>query len=162
MDLSVSQWSSVLKLVTMWEFENIRKIAIDNLTSMAMDGVTRIALAKDYSIREWWYPALCAIAEQTERITEKDVDRIGVALSLRVAEFQGRASGHSNGANVYTRGPKDVWIAKRLQSIIGALFPECPDMPVVETPRRCGNCDIDFGTNYYRYCPNCRYNTDMY
>ncbi|KZV75762.1 hypothetical protein PENSPDRAFT_570963, partial [Peniophora sp. CONT] len=53
---SVEDWSSVLRLSTLWSFEDIRSLAIDRLTVLA-PSLDKLVLSRDYNILEWRIPA---------------------------------------------------------------------------------------------------------
>ncbi|KAF7309182.1 hypothetical protein MKEN_01120800 [Mycena kentingensis (nom. inval.)] len=52
-NLSTDQWIDVLKLSTMWRFSQVREMAIQTLTRMAINSVDRIVLAKRYHVPSW-------------------------------------------------------------------------------------------------------------
>lgn len=52
-ELSKDEWISALKLSTKWFFNDLRKLAISHLSSIWMDAIDRICLAKEYQVYDW-------------------------------------------------------------------------------------------------------------
>jgi hypothetical protein len=83
---SVQEWTSILKLSTMWEFDEIRKIAIANLEELPIDVVETIVMARDYHITAWFIPSLNKYAKLDRPISVEDMDRLGLEYILKVVE----------------------------------------------------------------------------
>ena len=79
----------------MWEFVEVRALAIKTLTSMEIEGIERLRLAKTYNVKHWWLPALRAAATQ-RGVTEEDIEIIGGSLCLKVATLQGQVSARNH------------------------------------------------------------------
>lgn len=90
---------SVLKLSTLWDFQDVRSIAIDNLpVTKGDDPIARIELARIYKVRQWFLPALQMFATQEyPPVTTQDVERLGLQFTLNVAELRGRVKGFNRG-----------------------------------------------------------------
>jgi hypothetical protein len=97
--LSFDDWVSVLKLSTLWDFQDARRTAIDNLpVTDGDDPIARIELARIYKVPQWSLPALQMLATQGHRpVTAQDVERLGLQFSLNVAELQGKVKGFNRG-----------------------------------------------------------------
>ncbi|KAH7925641.1 hypothetical protein BV22DRAFT_1128872 [Leucogyrophana mollusca] len=80
-----AEWRSVLKLSSMWEFESVKKLAVDHIGTMQIDPIDKIGLARDYDVQEWLVPALNELAKRKEPIGMKDADKLGMELALKVA-----------------------------------------------------------------------------
>jgi hypothetical protein len=61
---------SVLKLSTMWEFEDVRKLAIGQLANIDIDPVNRLELIRMYDVPQWYWTAIRALCEQTNRLDD--------------------------------------------------------------------------------------------
>ncbi|KAH7909358.1 hypothetical protein BJ138DRAFT_1155473 [Hygrophoropsis aurantiaca] len=85
---SPSDWISVLKLSTMWDFARIKTQAIGSLKSLTMDPIDKICLARDYHVTEWIVPTMNDLAKRKEPIGMKDVEKIGIELGLRIAAIR--------------------------------------------------------------------------
>ncbi|KAH7916587.1 hypothetical protein BJ138DRAFT_289051 [Hygrophoropsis aurantiaca] len=87
---SFAEWRSVLRLSTMWGFDNARDQAIKSIGAMTMDPVDKISLAKDYDVDEWLVPAIHDLVKRKEPIGVKDVEKLGLDLALKVAAIRER------------------------------------------------------------------------
>jgi len=99
-DLGLTEWVSVLKLATLWQFDEAKKIAIYNLNIHTVCiPVMRIKLARTYNIPEWLMRGLSTLARQRESLSVEDVDQLGVEFSLKVAELRGKVLGFKRANN---------------------------------------------------------------
>jgi len=87
-NLSSAEWSSILKLSTMWAFDKIRKIAIEKMSTLSMDPIDKYVLAKKYAVTEWLVPTLNELAQRQKPIGKEDVERLGLDCALKVAEVR--------------------------------------------------------------------------
>ncbi|KAI6040624.1 hypothetical protein EDC04DRAFT_3140241 [Pisolithus marmoratus] len=94
--LDQAQWVSVLRLSTMWEFDELRNVAIQHLdqpspsfnaadTPPPFNPVDKFALASKYEIKEWYLPALLTLARRSKPISIEEGHRIGFENALKVA-----------------------------------------------------------------------------
>jgi hypothetical protein len=77
--MSAEEWTSVLKLSTMWKFPTIRASAIQHLSTMPLKAAEKLLLAHKYHVNEWLLPALNQLAQQ-ETLLE-DTESIAQATS---------------------------------------------------------------------------------
>jgi hypothetical protein len=61
-NLTWKEWASVLKLSTIWGFHAVRDQAIARLSSLAIEPIEKIILAKQFRIVQWLVPQLNALA----------------------------------------------------------------------------------------------------
>jgi hypothetical protein len=80
LNLSSDEWTSVLKLSTMWDFDAVRKAAIERLWQMKLKPVDKVVLAHKYNITDWLVPALNELAQQ-ESLEEEDAECIAQVAS---------------------------------------------------------------------------------
>jgi hypothetical protein len=83
---SVQEWTSILKLSTMWEFDRIRKIAIDQMSVLPMDVAEKIAIARDYYVTTWFLPSLNDYARLERPVSVEDVDHLGLEYLLKIVQ----------------------------------------------------------------------------
>ncbi|KAI5983064.1 hypothetical protein EDD15DRAFT_2179700, partial [Pisolithus albus] len=88
-----NEWTSVLKLSTMWEFTTLREAAISWLdTSDASlyrsDPLEKIVLANRYDIKEWLLPSLLALAQRPDPISIEEGRRLGLETALKLASVR--------------------------------------------------------------------------
>jgi hypothetical protein len=75
--LSPLNWVSVLKLSTVWNFEDVRRKAIDSLAGFALDDpIARFLLLSQYNVEEWRILTLNALARRTKPLDEYDSIRL--------------------------------------------------------------------------------------
>ncbi|KAF8833800.1 hypothetical protein BDN67DRAFT_873446, partial [Paxillus ammoniavirescens] len=80
-----AQWTSALKLASLWDFDGVREKAIEALEALDITPVDKLALAMQYNIEQWMIPAINAIAQRPEPIGVEDVDRLGLDVALKIA-----------------------------------------------------------------------------
>ncbi|KAI6040611.1 hypothetical protein EDC04DRAFT_2566843 [Pisolithus marmoratus] len=85
--LDQDQWISVLKLSTMWKFDELRKVAIQRLDQpfQPLNPVEKFVLASKYGIKQWILPALLVLAQRSEPISVEEGHRIGFDNALKLA-----------------------------------------------------------------------------
>ncbi|KAL4076913.1 hypothetical protein V8B97DRAFT_1938176 [Scleroderma yunnanense] len=86
--LNDEEWVAVLKLSTMWEFDGLRKAAIDTLSVSKITAITKLVAAKQYNIDEWLLPALLALAQRPEPISVEEAHRIGLETTVKLASVR--------------------------------------------------------------------------
>jgi hypothetical protein len=109
---SVDDWADVLDLSTQWDFKDVRPVAINNLSEIALP-IDKIRLARYHGLEEWLLEAYIVICRRSEalsieearRIPLEDVVKIGIIRqsirerslqsSLEVRTFVADALGHA-------------------------------------------------------------------
>ena len=85
----VAQWTSVLKLSTLWEFDELRKAAIDALsTALCNDPIDRVILSSRFGITAWLLPALNELAQRPESLNIEEANRLGIETVLVIASVR--------------------------------------------------------------------------
>lgn len=79
------EWTSVLRLASLWSFDGLRDIAITNLTELLKDPVEKASLAGEFEVDEWLLPALNELAQREEPIGVEEARRLGWELALKIA-----------------------------------------------------------------------------
>jgi len=90
--LSLEEWTSVLKLSSMWQFHKIRTTAIKNMDTMTMDLVDKIVIARRYDIPTWLIPTLNTLIQRESPIGLSEGNRLGMEWVLKVAEVRERGT----------------------------------------------------------------------
>ncbi|KAH8111837.1 hypothetical protein DFH11DRAFT_551963 [Phellopilus nigrolimitatus] len=88
--LEVEQWSTVLELAHMWEFEKIQGLAITKLQSFSIDEISKVEMAQKYNIEEWYAPAYLALARRAQPLTVEETTRIGYDAAVKMAQIRER------------------------------------------------------------------------
>ncbi|OJT07484.1 hypothetical protein TRAPUB_1669 [Trametes pubescens] len=104
----MEDWMLVLKLTTMWRFDDLRRTAISTLTQHVQksDPVTWLCLARQYNVGDWLSPSLLALVKREMPMQMEDVGPLGVETVVKIAELrEGAARGRDyNGSYaVHTR-----------------------------------------------------------
>ena len=93
-ELSPLDWASILKLSTLWQFEEVRRTAIENLTpSKSHDPIQTILLAKVYNVTQWYASGLRSLVERKDLLTVDEVNQLGLELGLKVTQMHGKVEG---------------------------------------------------------------------
>ncbi|KAI8978253.1 hypothetical protein BD414DRAFT_421962 [Trametes punicea] len=96
---SVDEWRSILSLATLWEFTDVRALAIRSLQVLNMSPVERIVLAQEFDIDgRWTLSAYIALCERPEPLSLAEASQLGLDISIRIAQLreQLRARGHKS------------------------------------------------------------------
>jgi hypothetical protein len=138
------EWVAVLKLSTMWDFEDARKTAIEVLTTTDIDLINRIELTRMYDVPQWYWPAIRALCNRTKRLDDFDVKRLGPDFSLRIAELRGQIAGYKWGGGWQTGGHQSDMTIQFIQDIFekeikGLPVPEEGNLSVVRRGPKAGN-----------------------
>ncbi|KAI5988166.1 hypothetical protein EDD15DRAFT_2199112 [Pisolithus albus] len=80
-------WISVLKLSRMWQMEEIRRAALNNLKYSAVQkgAVEKLALALKHDIKDWIILGVEELARRPEPISVEDTEVLGLEVALKVA-----------------------------------------------------------------------------
>ncbi|KAH8111836.1 hypothetical protein DFH11DRAFT_551750 [Phellopilus nigrolimitatus] len=84
----LDQWSAVLDLAHMWEFEKIRGLAITRLQSINIDEISKVEIAQKYIIEEWYAPAYLALAKRAQPLTVEEAAQIGFDVAVKMAQVR--------------------------------------------------------------------------
>jgi hypothetical protein len=90
--LSPEEWTSVLKLSSMWQFHKIRATAIKHMETVTMDLVDKIVIARRFDIPTWLVPTLNALIQRESPIGLSEGNRLGMEWVLKVAEVRERGA----------------------------------------------------------------------
>jgi hypothetical protein len=86
--LTLEEWTSVLHLSTMWQFQKIRATAINAMGSVSMDLVDKIVIARKFDVSTWLVPALNALVQRDKSLDFLEGTRLGMDWVLKVAELR--------------------------------------------------------------------------
>jgi hypothetical protein len=74
------EWTSALRLSTMWEFADVRKRAIESMSELDLDPADKILFGKKYRVTPWLEQGYRALIQKQESITKEELERQGRAL----------------------------------------------------------------------------------
>ena len=71
----------------MWQFQQIRTIALENLPCQSVEKspTEKVTLAFQYDIKHWLLPGLNQLAQWSEPINVADVQLLGLEVALKIA-----------------------------------------------------------------------------
>ena len=139
LNLSQHQWTSVLKLSTMWEFDGPRNAAIRHLDSLAeppIDPIDKVVLAMQYEIKEWLLPALLKLAQRPEPISIEEGYRIGFETTVKLASVREKVSMSTGSSNSCGYCGRSGYCNTQNQAIAGKRDPATAQVdftPVIKT-----------------------------
>ncbi|KAF9239119.1 hypothetical protein BU15DRAFT_62136 [Melanogaster broomeanus] len=84
----VEQWTSVLKLSTLWDLSSQRQIAIDKLSELPVPPIDKIILANTYDVKPWLLPAMHDLVRRQDPINMEDASRLGFETALKLASVR--------------------------------------------------------------------------
>ena len=84
--LTRDEWESVLKLSTLWEFEDIRKEAIAELSQLQVDAVDKVMLARSYRVGAWLLEGYTSLVKRETNSSSDEAARLGYETAFRVCQ----------------------------------------------------------------------------
>ncbi|KAH6913083.1 hypothetical protein BKA70DRAFT_1261825 [Coprinopsis sp. MPI-PUGE-AT-0042] len=84
--LSTAEWISTLRIATQYRFNDLRKIAIDELSPIDMDPVERVCLAKEFKVPSWLLSGYQNLAERSTTLAEDEASKIGLTTALHLSK----------------------------------------------------------------------------
>ncbi|KAJ6497541.1 hypothetical protein C8R45DRAFT_983315 [Mycena sanguinolenta] len=89
-DLSQDEWISVLKLASLWDFIEVRNLAIEQLApySESLDCIERIMFARKYDVSAWLRSGYIELARRKDIISSKEAATIGWEAALQICELR--------------------------------------------------------------------------
>ncbi|CCM02991.1 uncharacterized protein FIBRA_05106 [Fibroporia radiculosa] len=109
---TIDEWTSILNLSTMWDFSDVRKLAIRKLQALSMDPVDKIILSRKYRIHgEWTIGAYTTLCERREPLTIPEASRLGLETAIRIAQIREQI----RSCSTRTRGPYQLLSASAIR-----------------------------------------------
>lgn len=102
----------------MWEFADIRNLAISNLERIGFSEVQKIEITHKFDIQDWYMPAYKALVKRSDALSVEEAVQLGFEFSIKMAGIRerwvARKSGFSvrknwrrSGADVVLEDPDD-------------------------------------------------------
>jgi len=146
-ELSSMDWASILKLSTLWQFEEARQAAIEKLTpSESDDPIQTILLAKVHNVPQWYSSGLRSLAERKDPLTVDEVERLGLELSLKVTQMHGKVEGFKIAESRFNQAIHsmttsftydDFWgtVVSNADDWLLPAIPRSPSRPMIPSPK---------------------------
>lgn len=74
----------------MWEFAEIRDLAITNLEQKYLTEVEKIEITHKFDIQKWFVPAYKGLAKRVEALTVEEATKIGFEFAITLAGVRER------------------------------------------------------------------------
>jgi hypothetical protein len=84
--MSEEEWIAALKLSTMWDFFNVRKLAIEALSRIEMNPITKILVGKQYMVRTFLFDGYYELAVGTGPISVAEAAHHSVLIHNRYTD----------------------------------------------------------------------------
>lgn len=84
---SVDEWTSILTLAIQWNFQSIKNLAIDHLSSIASP-VEQIMLGRRFNILEWLGNAYAQVCWRNEALTIEEGQLLGIKDVVKIAAIR--------------------------------------------------------------------------
>lgn len=92
--LTQAEWTSVLQLAHMWEFQAIRSLAIAELQKSFLTEIDKIVLAHKYDLGEWLLPAYTTLASREHSLGMEEAIRLSLELVVNMARAREAVARH--------------------------------------------------------------------
>ncbi|KAJ7876093.1 hypothetical protein B0H14DRAFT_2501466 [Mycena olivaceomarginata] len=88
--LSKDEWISVLKLANLWDFIEVRNLAIEQLTSYAgsLDCIERILFARQFDVSAWLQSGYVELARRKAVVSAEEAGKIGWETALQICQLR--------------------------------------------------------------------------
>ena len=91
--LTQEEWISVLKLSTMWEFVDIRKLAIIELSKDDKMGLfEKVECGRNFDVKEWLLDGYVGLLKRAETITDEEAKRLGWQTAVKLLRLRERVN----------------------------------------------------------------------
>ncbi|KAJ4471528.1 hypothetical protein J3R30DRAFT_1090883 [Lentinula aciculospora] len=92
---TTEEWTSVLKLATRWDFDSIRELAVESLTSSASPA-DLIILAHRYDVSQWLLPEYMELCVRDEPLSLEEGRKLGVNTVVAINQIRHQIRYRSN------------------------------------------------------------------
>lgn len=82
----------------MWEFAEIRDLAITNLERKCLTEVEKIEIAHKFDIQKWCVPAYKELAKRTGALTVEEATKIGFEFAIKLGGVRERRIARTSGS----------------------------------------------------------------
>ncbi|KAK0212377.1 hypothetical protein DFS33DRAFT_21679 [Desarmillaria ectypa] len=83
------EWTSVLRLSTMWHLSDIRQLAIKHLQQdPKLDPVERVVLAKSYSVSSWLRLGYLSLVKRAQPLSVDEAEQIGFKSAIQIFQLR--------------------------------------------------------------------------
>lgn len=84
----------------MWEFADIRNLAISNLERIGLSEVQKIEITHKFDIQDWYMPAYKALVKRSDVLSVEEAAQLGFEFSIKMAGTRERWIARKSGFSV--------------------------------------------------------------
>jgi hypothetical protein len=82
----LEDWVAILDLTTLWEFADIKSLALRQISLLEVDPVDRIVLGHQFRVeKQWAFPAYISLCSRTNPLSVLEATKLGVATAAMIA-----------------------------------------------------------------------------
>jgi hypothetical protein len=88
--MSLPEWARVLHLADMWQIDDLRTEAIEEMSTKFNEpaAVLQLLLADRYSIQDWIRPAVSHLTLRQTTLTVQEIEELGLELAVKVLHIR--------------------------------------------------------------------------
>jgi hypothetical protein len=86
--ITEEEWTAVLRLSAMWDFFDVHRLAIEELSKVVMSPVTKILLARQFTIQKWLFAGYEELAKRTEPISVGEAEQLGWETAILIFQIR--------------------------------------------------------------------------
>ncbi|KZP27538.1 hypothetical protein FIBSPDRAFT_853399 [Athelia psychrophila] len=103
------EWTSVLKLSTLWRFGELRCEAIEALTKLVVSPTEKIALGREWRVKDWLNEGYKELIQRESGLTQKEKEKLGADITIKIYEAREATFRTGSGAvNYGYTGSRDL------------------------------------------------------
>lgn len=119
--INEEEWLAVLSLSTMWDFFDVRKVAIEELSQVGMNSVTKVLLAREYKIQDWLLAGYQELAKRDETISFPEAERVGKDTAILIFQIR---------EDIFRRMTQNWGCTQRIQKAFEGELKEVGEVPI--------------------------------
>jgi hypothetical protein len=104
----------------MWDFFDVRKVAIEELSQVEMNSMTKVLLAREYKIQQWLFAGYQELAKRDETISFPEAERVGKDTAILIFQIR---------EDIFRRVQSDLGCAQRIQKVFERELKEVEEVP---------------------------------
>ncbi|KAF8271084.1 hypothetical protein EI94DRAFT_634469 [Lactarius quietus] len=144
-DASIEEWASILKLAHLWEFIEVKELAVRGLESLQIPSLQKVVLYQKYDVdRNLLQAAFTALTVRDETLTIEEGRELGLETALQVARARETARAPRRVGN--PRSPINL-AGVELDALINDIFSISSPGAAHEEPTNISQTSTSAGTS---------------
>lgn len=88
---SLEEWTSILALAHQWQFDEVKRLAVEEMEKLVIPAVEKAVLAQKYDVgRGWLETAYATLGARTDHLSIEDGYRLGLENVVRLGNVRER------------------------------------------------------------------------